>query len=86
MHWVSGVGDKAVFETRSTGWWIVIDKIALYVGPDKPDFAEGELIKLSIEKARSSRVCACQAVLLGSFFRHREPARCAGYCLYFYSL
>lgn len=52
MHWVSGVGDKAVFETRSTGWWIVIDKIALYVGPDKPDFAEGELIKLSIEKAR----------------------------------
>ena len=52
MHWVSGVGDKAVFETRSTGWWIVIEQLAIHVGPDKPDFAAGELVKLSIEKAR----------------------------------
>lgn len=50
-HWVSGIGADAITEQRSTGWWVVIDQIALFVGPEKPDFAQGELVKLCIEKA-----------------------------------
>ena len=49
---VSGFGSDAIMERKSTGWWIVIEQLAIHVGPDKPDFEKGELVKLSIEKAR----------------------------------
>ena len=49
---VKGFGAEATIERKSTGWWIVIEQLAIHVGPDKPDFAAGELVKLSIEKAR----------------------------------
>ena len=48
---VKGFGADAVVERNTTGWWIVIEQLAIHVGPDKPDFAQGELIKLAIEKA-----------------------------------
>ena len=51
QRWVSGFGADAQAETVSKGWYVTIANLSMFVGNDKPDFQEGELIKLAIEKA-----------------------------------
>ena len=50
QRWVSGFGADAIAETVSKGWYVTIANLSMFVGNDKPDFQEGELIKLAIEK------------------------------------
>ena len=51
QRWVSGFGADSISETVSKGWYVTIANLSMFVGNDKPDFQEGELIKLAIEKA-----------------------------------
>ena len=51
QRWVSGFGADAQAETVSKGWYVTIANLSMFVGFEKPDFAQGELVKLSIEKA-----------------------------------
>ena len=51
QKWKSGFGADAQAETVSKGWYVTIANLSMFVGNDKPDFQEGELIKLAIEKA-----------------------------------
>ena len=51
QRWVSGFGADATSETVSKGWHVTIANLSMFVGTDKPDFQEGEMIKLAIEKA-----------------------------------
>lgn len=50
--YVSGFGDKAVFERRSLGHFAFLrgSYEALHVGYEKPDLKPGDEIKISIEK------------------------------------
>lgn len=51
-QYISGVGDKAVVEDISTGWWIVTaapEPYAVCVGDEKPSFEVGQEVKLILE-------------------------------------
>jgi len=47
---VSGVGDNAVFETASAGWYLQFGFTTVYVGMQEPtDVKVGQRIKLILE-------------------------------------
>lgn len=51
QEYESGSGDKTVFKSVSTGWWLVFDiGISLPAGTSKPDFKTGDRVRLSVEK------------------------------------
>ncbi len=51
-QWVSGAGDKAVFDDRSEGWYAVLDRspASIYLGTGKPGLKEGDTVRLTLEK------------------------------------
>ena len=51
QQYESGSGDKTIFKSVSTGWWIVLNLgISLPCGLSKPSFNPGDHIRLSVEK------------------------------------
>jgi hypothetical protein len=47
-----GSGKDAEFERVSIGWWILFkDDFSVWVGETKPQFAKGDKVTISIEKA-----------------------------------
>ena len=51
-HWLSGHSDAAKFANEPKGWflWLEGSYEALGLGDEKPDFAPGDPIKITIEK------------------------------------
>lgn len=48
---VSGFGDHAVVEKKSLGYFITFDiGLTIPCGPGKPEFTEGDAVRLSVEK------------------------------------
>ncbi len=49
---VSGAGKDALFRQESLGWFICLEPgfYMLGIGPEKPEFREGDQIKLTMEK------------------------------------
>lgn len=48
----SGSGDKTVFQSVSTGFWITLDiGLSLPCGAEKPKFQPGDRVRLSLEKS-----------------------------------
>lgn len=51
MVYKSGLGENAITETKSLGWYIVLDNfIALPCGSGKPEFTFGDTVRLTLEK------------------------------------
>ena len=49
-HHLRGVGEAAVFEEVSLGWWVrVAGSSSLYMGGTRPSLSVGDLITLAIE-------------------------------------
>lgn len=48
---ISGVGENAIFETNSAGWYIQFNYTTIYVGKDKPTATVGQQIRLILEDA-----------------------------------
>ena len=42
----------AVLDEENTGWWIVSGELSFWVGNEKPDIKEGDLLILSVEKSK----------------------------------
>lgn len=51
-RWVSGTGDKAVFEEGSDGYWAVFESCpaSIYLGTAPPKLAAGDAVRLTLEK------------------------------------
>ncbi len=47
---VRGVGDNAIFETHSDGWYIQFGFTTVYVGKDQPKIKQGDRVKIIIEQ------------------------------------
>jgi hypothetical protein len=53
---VSGIGNAALFEDRSRGWFVQFKGSyeAIFFGTEKPDIAEGDWMKISFEKIKGT--------------------------------
>lgn len=51
-HYVSGVGNDAIFEKVSLGWYAIFDgsRESLYFGTEKPWFDKGDKIKVTFQR------------------------------------
>lgn len=51
---VKGVGENAIFETHSDGWYIQFGFTTVYVGKEEPKMRQGDRVKITIEKELST--------------------------------
>ena len=51
-RWVSGLGDKAIFQDHPLGYFMVLDGSheAIFIGHDEPTFTQGDKIKITFER------------------------------------
>ena len=49
-RWVSGAGPDAVFREESLGWFVIMDGGTMSMGSEEPQFAAGDVVRLSIGK------------------------------------
>jgi hypothetical protein len=49
---ISGAGPDAIFQTETLGWFVHFagSYEAIHMGPDKPEFAQGDRVKITFEK------------------------------------
>ena len=43
-------GDDVIEENVTTSWFVVIDRVAFDFGSEKPEFKNGDIIKMTLEK------------------------------------
>jgi len=42
--------EEIIVEKEDLGWWVVSGNFSFFVGNEKPDFKEGDLVVISVEK------------------------------------
>lgn len=51
--WLRGSGDKAEFEDESQGYWATFESCpaSIYLGASEPRLADGDRVRLTLERA-----------------------------------